>query len=747
MKAATSTIPTSDALALTSTMDVPSTAAAAEGVDPRVHEGKPAAQSTLKRDDWMTGGGGGASELFGSSGASAQEPDHQAGAATSSTAHGSASVPGTGAGAGSADFFTSLGTLSSSSALRREQQQAAAAAEAEKNKRTGGLKVSEREINLQFKAGKTLDEYDDPSSSSSSTTAGGAGVGANGGKAHGSAGWQWRMMKLRKTLEAAGLPSNTTSTTATDEASTTLREEATERYGSWEAFQEALAEKRFLDARGGRGSGSGEQRGAAGAPPASDRPGASGSGSGGGGGGGGGVTYMFNDMSGSAARGDASGLSSGAGTPTGSRPISRQSFRKPGQQGGSAPTTPSGLGPSGSAAAQQAAAPFSSSRPPTPGGSALPLPPSLSRAQSKSSTPIPSVFTPVLPSARKQQQQQQQSSSSLASDAIRQAVQQSNQREQSSSSAADAPSGSSGSGGAEPAPLSTSALNKLQARAMKADMLGRADEARKLREEYEREKVRADEAASKQRHAHGGDEGDGYFGLRQDGHIVDAENGAAESEVHVLPTLDGRGQLYDVGRGAPGDAEDERARRLPPGNGKRHRRKEEKFETRDAATGEMVRYNADDDEQTLADLVRQERFSAGSSSLKNSDAELASRIMSDSHYRSNLDYVDENVERLARKNMKSDAMKRQFAIQDFARTKKALDTCRFCWQDEGASAPRATAVASGTRVYLALPEREQLVEEHCLIVPIQHHLSTLELDDDCWDEIKVGPSWGSASHG
>lgn len=43
----------------------------------------------------------------------------------------------------------------------------------------------------------------------------------------------------------------------------------------------------------------------------------------------------------------------------------------------------------------------------------------------------------------------------------------------------------------------------------------------------------------------------------------------------------------------------------------------------------------------------------------------------------------------------------------------------------------------GTRVYLACTQYEPLVEGHCLIVPIQHHLSMLEGDDDVWDEVRV----------
>lgn len=46
-------------------------------------------------------------------------------------------------------------------------------------------------------------------------------------------------------------------------------------------------------------------------------------------------------------------------------------------------------------------------------------------------------------------------------------------------------------------------------------------------------------------------------------------------------------------------------------------------------------------------------------------------------------------------------------------------------------------VALGTRVYLSCNTVESLVDGHCLIVPIQHHLNMLEGDDDVWDEVRV----------
>lgn len=82
---------------------------------------------------------------------------------------------------------------------------------------------------------------------------------------------------------------------------------------------------------------------------------------------------------------------------------------------------------------------------------------------------------------------------------------------------------------------------------------------------------------------------------------------------------------------------------------------------------------------TLGELVRQEKFGAGAADQKNMDAEMAAAIARDGRYQvcsgcvivypeDNLtyqddnDYMDENADKLARKKMKTDALKRAFAI-------------------------------------------------------------------------------------
>ncbi|TXT07480.1 hypothetical protein VHUM_03200 [Vanrija humicola] len=251
-------------------------------------------------------------------------------------------------------------------------------------------------------------------------------------------------------------------------------------------------------------------------------------------------------------------------------------------------------------------------------------------------------------------------------------------------------------------------LNRLQAKVLRAKLTDDAD-AEALEEQYDRERARAIEAGE---------------GSTATGGLTREDADGNQVRIEVLPTLDGHGRLYDVGHGK----EDEVQRKA---NGRK--KKDPKFESRDKQ-GNLLRYNADDDDITLGEMVRQERFGGGPGDMKNLDAELAAQISRDTRFQDDLDYVDDNAEKLARKRMKTDAMKRAFAINDFARTKRALDSCPFCYQDD--RNPLTAIVALGKKTYLCCTLTEELVPGHCLIVPLQHHMSTLEMDDEEWEEVK-----------
>lgn len=431
------------------------------------------------------------------------------------------------------------------------------------------------------------------------------------------------MAKLRRVYEAAA------------EEGRSVEDVGEERYGSMQAFEAALEERRILDDRDARRRAQIEGR-----PPLRGQEGGS----------------FGKDEFGRDIRAATPTQSGAAQSPrylynqssavdaSGSRPPSRQAFRRPGEQT------------------------------PTPGNSR----PSTPKA---ASTPVPSVFTPPVPV-----------------------------RAQSGLSRPPVTAPDEASGEVSGPPMSPTSLNRLQARVLKAKLMD-APDADELQAQY-------DAALRRSQH---GDQGGSFL----------EQPGAAE-DVQVLPTLDGQGRLYDVGTSTGPDPPE-------PSNGKKRRRKEAYVETRDSKTGELIRRNADDDTTTLAELVRQERFGGGAADQKNLDAELAGRIATDSAFRDDLDYMDDNVERLARKKLKTDAQKKLFAVNDFARTKRALETCPYCYQDTETTTipPQVPMVALGTRTYLALTRNEPLVEGHCLIIPLQHHLSSLEGDDDTWEEIRV----------
>jgi CWF19-like protein 2 len=264
-------------------------------------------------------------------------------------------------------------------------------------------------------------------------------------------------------------------------------------------------------------------------------------------------------------RGEKRWMFTDVGNPD-SRPSSRTSFRRPGTGSDTAPSTPQPQ-------------PESGTSPGTPGPSSIPRAKRVdtlrqgrsSTSGSGSSSPIPSVLTPSAHTTGKRA-------------------------------------------------LSPSSLNKLQARVLKAKLMGAAD-ATELERQFEAERARANSGTTSG--------------------VVQADG----TRVEVLPTLDGRGRLYDVGSGKDDPT-------LLPGN----RKKKDKVgppvhfvlvkfadrpvsltisqyvETRDPKTGEVLRINADDDSVTLGDMLRQERFGAGMADQKNLDAELAGAIMGDGKF-------------------------------------------------------------------------------------------------------------------
>jgi hypothetical protein len=121
--------------------------------------------------------------------------------------------------------------------------------------------------------------------------------------------------------------------------------------------------------------------------------------------------------------------------------------------------------------------------------------------------------------------------------------------------------------------------------------------------------------------------------------------------VAVVPTVDSQGRLHEFALSNTSTF---------PSDGPQRKRKE-KFEgTHDSKTGERLKYGSNDDKVSLDDLVRQEK--AGTRSATDMDMDLANRIAGDVTFEDDLDYMDEQAEKMATKKEKTEESKIRHAI-------------------------------------------------------------------------------------
>ena len=145
------------------------------------------------------------------------------------------------------------------------------------------------------------------------------------------------------------------------------------------------------------------------------------------------------------------------------------------------------------------------------------------------------------------------------------------------------------------------------------------------------------------------------------------------------------------------------------------------------------------DEMSIEDMVREERRTRGAAGGEG--LRLAERIAKDAKFDDDLEYLNENAEKLARRVHKSETSLKNVAVNEFTKMNKILDSCQLCHhedRDPPQNLPTAPIVSLGTRVYLTLPTEPELTgaEGGAVIVPISHRANLLECDDDEWEEMR-----------
>ncbi|KAI9814383.1 MAG: hypothetical protein M1827_003239 [Pycnora praestabilis] len=145
----------------------------------------------------------------------------------------------------------------------------------------------------------------------------------------------------------------------------------------------------------------------------------------------------------------------------------------------------------------------------------------------------------------------------------------------------------------------------------------------------------------------------------------------------------------------------------------------------------LVKENED---MSIEDMVREEKRTKGQAG---GDGErFAERIAKDGKFDNDLDYMDENAEKLAKRVQKSEINLKNIAINDFQKMNRILDNCPLCHHEDTNTPPIAPVVSLATRIYLTLPTEPEISDGGASIIPIQHRGNLLECDDDEWEEIR-----------
>ncbi|KAJ1334200.1 CWF19-like protein 2 [Microdochium nivale] len=142
----------------------------------------------------------------------------------------------------------------------------------------------------------------------------------------------------------------------------------------------------------------------------------------------------------------------------------------------------------------------------------------------------------------------------------------------------------------------------------------------------------------------------------------------------------------------------------------------------------------ENNDMSIEDMIREERRTKGQ--MGGEGMRLAERIAKDGKFDNDLDYMDENAEKLAKRVQKSEINLKNSAVGEFQKINKILDRCQLCHHEDRDQPPIAPTVSLATRVYLTLQTEPELSEGGAIIVPIQHRKNLLECDDDEWEEIR-----------
>ncbi|KAJ5133636.1 hypothetical protein N7448_001341, partial [Penicillium atrosanguineum] len=142
----------------------------------------------------------------------------------------------------------------------------------------------------------------------------------------------------------------------------------------------------------------------------------------------------------------------------------------------------------------------------------------------------------------------------------------------------------------------------------------------------------------------------------------------------------------------------------------------------------------ENDDMTIDDMVREERKTRGQ--LGGEGKRLAERITRDGKFENDLEYMDDNASKLAKRVHRSEIDIKSATVNEFRKMNQILDNCPLCHHEDTNTPPVAPIVSLATRVFMTLPTEPEVSDGAATIVPIQHRNNLIECDDDEWEEIR-----------
>ncbi|XP_034478011.1 CWF19-like protein 2 homolog [Drosophila innubila] len=271
---------------------------------------------------------------------------------------------------------------------------------------------------------------------------------------------------------------------------------------------------------------------------------------------------------------------------------------------------------------------------------------------------------------------------------------------------------------AEPEFVTDEQINKLAAKALKAELKGitakflRLTEelvyARKVRAYYQNKAKTANQAQSANQKE------------QQKEKISEKE-----MEKHVLLTrMDAAGNSRPLLQSRQIDNSS-----LYGGRKGEKKKKDKKMETHDG-DGQRVRYFADDDRYNLKEMFEREKLPETAADLEAQYARIAAK-----HKNPNDDIDDIFTDEMRTNLSQANSEQREFhrAIRDHEKMAATLENCVRCY--ESIKFDKQLMVTLGEKIYLSLPWHVGLQQSHCILSTLEHVTSCTQLDEDAWEEL------------